>query len=411
MTAGWISPRWVPAMVYCVVLTAGLYYGAMGLGGGVPEARVAGFAAVMAVLLAIETAERRWLAAPEPRWAMLVLLAARLGLFAAAAALDPSGESRVLFILAPFAAYFAFGRAVSVALGGLCLALLIAGLALRVPHWYAQAAYLSEVLMLGVGLVLAIAMAGIAVGEQAGRIRLEVALRDLKDSHDQLAAYAAQVAELSAAAERNRLARDIHDSLGHHLTAITVQLEKAEAFRNRDHAAASQAVGDARASARRALQEVRESVRTLRGDEPPALLSAMLAGLVAQAGAEEPRVTLTVTGDEASVDTITRTVLFRAAQEALTNARRHSGARWVSVSVTLNDGEARLVVSDDGRGFDPSLCAGLVGRAAQGGLGLTGMRERAALAGGHAEVNSRPGAGTTVTVTVPRAATASAVLT
>jgi signal transduction histidine kinase len=79
--------------------------------------------------------------------------------------------------------------------------------------------------------------------------------------------------------------------------------------------------------------------------------------------------------------------------------------------VTLNDGEARLVVSDDGRGFDPSLCAGLVGRAAQGGLGLTGMRERAALAGGHAEVNSRPGAGTTVTVTVPRAATASAVLT
>jgi signal transduction histidine kinase len=79
--------------------------------------------------------------------------------------------------------------------------------------------------------------------------------------------------------------------------------------------------------------------------------------------------------------------------------------------VTLNEGEARLVVSDDGRGFDPSRCAGLAGRAAPGGLGLTGMRERAALAGGHAEINSRPGAGTTVTVTVPRAATASAVLT
>jgi signal transduction histidine kinase len=409
MTAGWISPRWVPAMVYCVVLTAGLYYGATGLGGGAPGARVAGFAAVMAVLLAIETGERRWLAAVEPRWAMLALLAARLGLFAAAAALDPSGESRVLFILVPFAAYFAFGRAVSLALGGLCLVLLIAGLALRVPHWYARAAYLSDVLMFGVGLVLAIAMAGIAVGEQASRVRLEAALRDLRESHDQLTAYAAQVAGLSAEAERNRLARDIHDSLGHHLTAITVQLEKAEAFRDLDAAAASQAVTDARASARRALQEVRGSVRTLRGDEPPARLSAMLAGLVAQAGAGEPRVTLTVTGDETGVDAITRTVLFRAAQEALTNARRHSDARQVSVSVTLNDRQTRLVVTDDGRGFDPSLCEEPADRAARGGLGLTGMRERAALAGGHVEVDSRPGAGTTVTVTVPRSATASVV--
>ena len=92
MTAGWISPRWVPVMIYCVVLAAGLYYGAMSFGG--PGARVAGFAAVMAILLAVEAAERRWLASPEPRWAMLGLLAARLALFAAATALDSSGESR-----------------------------------------------------------------------------------------------------------------------------------------------------------------------------------------------------------------------------------------------------------------------------------------------------------------------------
>ena len=140
----------------------------------------------MAALFAVEAAERRWLAPPEPRWAVLALLAARLGLFAAAAALDPSGESRVLFILVPFAAYFAFGRGVSLALGGLCVALLVAGLTLRDPHWYARPAYMSDVLMFGVGVVLAIAMAGIAVGEQASRIRLEAALRDLRESHDQL---------------------------------------------------------------------------------------------------------------------------------------------------------------------------------------------------------------------------------
>lgn len=412
MTAGWISPRWVPVLVYCVVLAAGLYYGAMSLGGGAGGARVTGFVVVMAVLLAVEAAEWCWLAQAEPRWAVLALLAARLGLFVAAAALDPSGESRVLFILVPFAAYFALGRAVSLALGGLCLALLIAGFTLRVPHWYAQAVYLSDVLMFSVGLVLAIAMAGIAVGEQASRIRLEATLRELRESHDQLTAYSAEVAKLSAAAERNRLARDIHDSLGHHLTAIAVQLEKAEAFRDRDQTAADQAVAVARSLARQALQDVRGSVAALRGDEPPAALSAMLAGLVRQADIGEPRVTLTVTGDEAGVGAATRTVLFRAAQEALTNARRHSGARQVCMSVTVDDREARLVVSDDGRGFDPSPCETPAGRVAGdgfGGFGLLGIRERAALAGGHAEIASRPGAGTTVTVAIPRSATASEV--
>lgn len=401
MTVGWISPRWVPVMIYCVVLAAGLYYGVMGLSGG-PGARVTGFAAVMAVLLAVEAAEWRWLA---PRRAVLALLAARLGLFAGAAALDPSGESRVLFILAPFAAYFAFGRGVSLALGGLCLALLAAGFTLRDPHWYTQAAYLSNVLMFGIGLVLAIAMAGIAVGEQAGRVRLQAALRGLRESHDQLAASAAQVAGLSAAAERSRLARDIHDSLGHYLTAIAVQLEKAEAFRDRDQAAASRAVADARSLARQALQDVRGSVRALRGDEPSAPLSAMLAELARQAGMGDQEVSLTITGDEAAVAASARTVVFRAAQEALTNARRHSGARRVSMSVAYGDREVRLVVCDDGCGFDPLLHAAHT----QHGLGLAGMRERAALAGGHAEVDSQPGAGTTVTVTIPRSPAASAV--
>jgi signal transduction histidine kinase len=259
--------------------------------------------------------------------------------------------------------------------------------------------------MFGVGVVLAIAMAGIAVGEHASRIRLETALGALRESHDQLATYAGQAAELSAAAERNRLARDIHDSLGHYLTAIAVQLEKAEVFRDRDQGAASQAVADARSLARQALQDVRGSVRALRGDEPAAPLSAMLTGLARQAGAGDPQVSLSVTGDEAAIAAGARTALFRAAQEALTNARKHSGARRVSMSVAFGDREVRLVVSDDGCGFEPPPR----GAQAHNGLGLVGMRERAALAGGHAEVESRPGAGTTVTVTMPRSAAVDAV--
>ena len=363
-------------MIYGVVLAAGLYYSALGLGGDhVTAARVAGFAAVMGLLFALE-AVQRWWPPGGSRPATVALLAARLGLFVAAAALDPSGESRVLFVLVPFAAYFAFGRAVSLVLAAVCLTLLVAGFMLRVPHWYTQAAYLSDVLMFAVGLVLAIAMASVAVAEQA---------------------YAAQVAGLSAEAERTRLARDIHDSLGHHLTAIAVQLEKAAAFRDRDPGAADQALADARSSVRQALGDVRLSVRALREGAPPAALPEMLADLIGAAGPGQPQVTLSVTGDDAALSPAASTVLYRSAQEALTNARRHSGARCVSVSLALDPREARLVVADDGRGFGPARPAG---------FGLLGIRERAALAGGLADIVSIPGEGTTVTVTVPRRAPA-----
>ena len=286
----------------------------------------------------------------------------------------------------------------------LCLGLLIATFMLRVPHWYTQATYLSDVLMFGVGLVLAIAMANIAVGEQASRARLEKTLRDLEKSHVQLTAYSAQVAELSAAAERNRLARDIHDSLGHHLTVIAVQLEKAAAFRDRDRATSDQSLTDARSSARQALDDVRMSVRALRGDQPPARLTAMLADLVRQAGAGQQRITLTVTGDEGSISAAALAVLYRSAQEGLTNARRHSGAQDITVSAVFGDREAQLMVTDDGHGF--RLGQHEDGGGGREGFGLLGMRERASLAGGRAEIDSRPGGGTTVTVTVPRSAAA-----
>jgi signal transduction histidine kinase len=394
---------WVAPTVYCVVLAAGLYYGALGLGSATAE-RTAGFAAVMVLLCAVEAGERWWPAARGRRWTVVALLGVRLGLFLAAAALDPSGDSRALFVLVPFAAYLAFGRAVSLTLAALCLALVVASFMLRVPHWYTRATYLSDVLMFVVGLALALATASVAAGEQASRSRLEETLRDLEESHVRLTAYAEQVAELSADAERSRLARDIHDSLGHHLTAIAVQLEKAAAFRGRDPATADRALADARSSARRALDDVRLSVRALRGDHPPALLSTLLADLVRPAAAGQPRVALTVTGDERSVSAAARTVLYRAAQEALTNARRHSGAQEITVSVTFGDREVRLAVVDDGRGFDPRPIEDGPDTRGAGGFGLLGMRERAALAGGHAQIDSRPGQGTTVTVTVPRAA-------
>ena len=348
---------WVSRAVYGIVLLAGLYYVLAGLGPANPV-RLLGFVAGLAALFAVEVFD-------GPR---VPLLLARLALFVVVVACDESGLSRVLFVLVPFAGYLAFGRVVGLVLGGVCLALLVGGFAVWVPGWYRDANYVSDVLMFSLGLVLALAMAEVADRERRG---------------------AARIAELSAATERNRLARDIHDSLGHHLTAISIQLEKAAAFGGRDPEVAGQALADARRSVGRALEDVRASVGTLRA-EPVRLVDA-LTGLAGDTG-----VTLRVEGEERVTDQATVTALYRAAQEAVTNARRHGRAREVAVTVTFGAEDTRLAVTDDGRGFAPDT--------PHDGFGLLGIHERAALLGGTATVDSAPGRGTRVTVTVPRAA-------
>lgn len=359
---------WAVAVVYGAVLAGGVYWSLVGEGLDHPG-RLAGFVLVLAALFGIELVE--WRTPVHPG----VLLAARIGLFATAALLDGSGTSRALFVLVPFVAYFAFGRATSVGLAAACLALIVTGFSLSTPAWYRDAEYVSDLLMFTIGLVLAVCMAAVASAEREARGRLESTLD--------------RVAELSAAMERNRVARDIHDSLGHHLTAIAIQLEKATAFADRDPGLAARAIADARGSARDALADVRRSVHALREERPPFSLRDALTGLAGDGGG--PAVTVTVTGEPDRYDAAALTALYRAAQEGLTNARRHAEASVVTVSAAFDDAGARLVVADDGRGF-----------ATPGeGFGLLGMRERVELVGGAVSVDSGPGAGTTITVTIP----------
>lgn len=293
--------------------------------------------------------------------------------------LDASELSRVLFVLLPFTAYFAFGRTAALAFGALCPAVLLTGYLLTSPGWYRDVESVSDLLMLGVGLVLALSMASVAVGEQRARREVQ--------------AYAARVAELSAATERNRLARDIHDSLGHHLTAISVQLEIASEFGDMDPGAAGRALAEARESVRLALGDVRQSVRALREEVPRPALSAAFAGW-AREGGSGPRVTVEVTGEEDGYETAALTAMYRAAQEGLTNALRHACASRVSVDLRLTEDAARLTVTDDGRGFAPAETTA--------GFGLTGMRERVHLVAGSVDIDTGPGQGTRLTVVVPR---------
>ncbi|MFS8104290.1 sensor histidine kinase [Lentzea alba] len=351
---------WVSPLMCAAVLVAGVCAAVFGLG----VTRLPLLVGGLVVLVVVDLVEYRRYPVRTPKSVAAGLLVLRAGLYVAVAYVDGSGLARLLLVLLPFTAYFAFGRNAAVWLAAVCLAVAV----VSTPGWYADVERVSDLVMFTVGLVLAVAMAAVAVRERDGRIRLQ-------ESHR-------TVAELSAAAERARVARDLHDDLGHHLTAIVVLLEKAAAFHDREPATAKAAVLDAERSARRALGEVRESVRSLRSFHLLAALDELVAG--------QGDVTLTVSGSPNGHGTGALHALYRAAQEGITNSRRHAAATSIDVAVELDAEQARLTVADDGRGMG----------AATEGFGLLGMRERVALAGGRVELASSP-AGTKLTVTIP----------
>ncbi|MGH3244085.1 MAG: sensor histidine kinase [Spirillospora sp.] len=362
---------WVSPLLCLAVLAGGAYYALVDAG---PSFRVTGFSALLLLLVGLDALERRIPAA--------VLLITRTGLYVAVNALDDSGIARVLFVLVPFTAYFTFGRRTAIVLGTGCVAALPMLFTLRVPGWHARAEHVSDVMMFALGIVLAITMAAVAVREREARVRLEGVMHEVE--------------ALSAAQERNRLAREIHDSLGHHLTAIAVQLEKADAFAELDPSGAREAVGNARWSADRALAEVRQSVRAL-GRRPFRLTDA-LTELIDHLGDDRLTVSLDVTGDAEGRPLASLTTLYRAAQEALTNACRHSGATTVRLALAYEDTGASLTVTDNGHGFTPRDHPAETGP--RDGFGLRGMRERVALLGGRLDLASGP-AGTTISIRVP----------
>jgi two-component system NarL family sensor kinase len=237
-----------------------------------------------------------------------------------------------------------------------------------------------------------------------GELRLLYTVGDLLSIAVERARLFARGAELGALEERNRLAREIHDTLAQALAGIALKLEAADALlegEGRAPAGAREAVAQALGLTRRSLDEARRSVLDLR---PAPLdgrgLAAALRELAAQAtdaqGAPGPRleVRVQIEGDDALLPPRVTLGLYRVAQEAVANALRHAGAARLELRLAVAEGSASLAVSDDGRGFSP-------GEPAAGHFGLVGAGERARLLGGALRVESAPGAGTRLTVEVP----------
>jgi two-component system sensor histidine kinase UhpB len=229
------------------------------------------------------------------------------------------------------------------------------------------------------------------VGETEEVERIELAflrmMRRLEAERRRAGSAALQAQE----EERARIARDLHDEVNQSLTGLLLRLEAAREAAPPELEAE---LAETKALANQAMRELLSLARQLR---PTALddlgLVAAIGGQVEQLARGEIEVELDSDGDFSGLGDDAQLVVYRVAQEALSNAARHSGAGRVEVKLRRRGGGVELEVADDGRGFafDES----------EGGLGLAGMRERALLIGGALTIESRPGRGTTVRLTVP----------
>ncbi len=250
-----------------------------------------------------------------------------------------------------------------------CL-LVIAGVSGNLTWIQAWPWWLRNLATATAAVVFVVVYVGVAAREREARERVEK--------------LSAEVAELAAANERNRLAREIHDTLGHYLTVINVQLEAARAVMHGDPERGALAINRAQALAKDGLTAVRQSVKALRENTRVEAVWEQLGSLVAAVRDEEFRATFTTTGAPRPVSAGVALALHRTALEALTNVRRHAAATAVDVLLEfLADGRIVLSVRDNGRG-----ASGL-----EGGFGLTGIRERAEQLGGTVSLRTAPGEG------------------
>lgn len=203
-----------------------------------------------------------------------------------------------------------------------------------------------------------------------------------------------QVRELTVAEERARMARDMHDSVGHHLTVIKMNLENAERLRRRDEESSWREVAEAKAVSIAALADTRRWVKALR---PLALAedvtTDVLRELAESLSGPDLLIDFALSGSEEELEPTLALPLYRCVQEALTNVIRHSSATHVNIKLTITDATMTVVIADNG---DPAW-------PIEEGHGLTGLRERLAQHGGVLHVDSASTApGLVLSVVLPR---------
>jgi len=241
-------------------------------------------------------------------------------------------------------------------------------------------------LIYGTGIVFVVVFTRVAASEREARTALAEANQLLRD-------HAAQVEELATTKERNRLAREIHDSLGHYLTVVNVQIGAAQAILELDRQRALDHLSKAQALTQEGLAEVRHSVAALRASPIESRpLPEALAKLTEQWNAAGLRAKFVVAGAIRPLTPQVNLTLYRAAQEALTNVGKHAHASSVELHLDYSDERlVRLRIKDDGLG----------GANSESGFGLLGVRERVQLLNGAVHVRAGAGEGFSLEVELP----------
>lgn len=250
------------------------------------------------------------------------------------------------------------------------------------------------------------------IGERFERTHLleEVARskEELETAHRQLSETAVQEQELAVLRERTRLAREMHDTLGHALVLISVKLEAAQRLRTRDPQRCDQELEETREIVRTSMNELRASIANLRSpvlEREPAgrALSRYAREMAQRIGL---RVSYDLHPDSEGLPESLEETLWKIGQEALTNIEKHACARNVLLHISRRDSQIWLRIEDDGIGLPTDLCQTHATGATryespEGHYGLSGMRERANQAGGHFSLSTRREGGTIIEVSLP----------
>lgn len=246
---------------------------------------------------------------------------------------------------------------------------------------------LNAALLFGLILIFVLLLINALLSERESREKLAIA-------NDQLRKYALRIEDQATLQERNRIAREIHDSLGHALTGLNLQLEGALKLWQTNPPQAQNFLAEAKRLGSAALQAVRQSVSTLRSDP---LQNQPLEAAIAQLVQEFQRTTgvkpVCEIERSRSLPPEVNATIYRIVQESLTNICKYAAATTVLIRLTTTSTQLLLTIQDNGRGFQTA--------ENKTGFGIQGMRERTAALGGQFKLESQLGAGCQIWVELP----------
>jgi signal transduction histidine kinase len=253
---------------------------------------------------------------------------------------------------------------------------------------------LSTLLMFSLTLVFALLLINALLAERQSREQLENTHQELEIAHEQLRQYALRIEDQATLQERNRIAREIHDGLGHKLAAQTIQINNALLFWQSNTDKSLTFLKQAKQLGAEALLEVRRSVSVLRSNplQGQSLESAIKKLLTQFQHRTEIELSCKIYLP-LLLPTEVSAAFYRIVQESLTNIGKHAEATEVTVQLYQQAGFLHLAIADNGKGFNPTQNTT--------GFGLQGMRERATALGGEFNLCSQPGTGCRISVCVP----------